>query len=134
MRRHVDQTRASATRNLFRAVGAAIVRDDHLARDGMAPQKFNRFGDAGADGLRFVEAWNDDHGVDRMLAPVLGLASPSAGQRARRSDRKLSRSDGWSTGDWKRTEISNPYRVVLLRAISAGHFPCQVGSGNQCVG
>jgi asparagine synthase (glutamine-hydrolysing) len=30
--------------------------------------------------------------------------------------------EDWPAGGWERDEVSNPYRLALLRAISAGHF------------
>lgn len=37
----------------------------------------------------------------------------------------------WPTGGWERPEVSSPYRLALLRAISTGHFLRRVTGGNR---
>lgn len=39
--------------------------------------------------------------------------------------------DNWPTKGWERDGVSSPYRLALLRAISAGHFMRRTGGGNR---
>jgi asparagine synthase (glutamine-hydrolysing) len=38
--------------------------------------------------------------------------------------------DNWPTSGWERDEVRVPYRIVLLRAISTGHFLRRAIGGN----
>jgi asparagine synthase (glutamine-hydrolysing) len=37
----------------------------------------------------------------------------------------------WPSGGWERAEVSSPYRLALLRGLSAGHFLRRASGGNQ---
>ena len=39
--------------------------------------------------------------------------------------------ENWPTAGWERHDVSSPYRLALLRAISAGHFLRRMAGGNQ---
>ena len=39
--------------------------------------------------------------------------------------------ENWPSGGWERPEVSSPYRLALLRAISTGHFLRRVTGGNR---
>jgi asparagine synthase (glutamine-hydrolysing) len=39
--------------------------------------------------------------------------------------------ENWPTAGWERPEISSPYRLALMRAISTGHFLRRVTGGNE---
>src|SRR6185437_5183414 len=62
--------RAEGRRDFLRSVGAAIVGDDHLARDAVLAEGVDRLGHAGCYGVRFIEAGHhhrelDDGRLDR---------------------------------------------------------------------
>ena len=71
------QARAHAVGDLARAVGAAIVGDQHLAGDARAGQETLRLEDAGRQRLGLVEARHQDGELDRvgrrLLAGVQAL-------------------------------------------------------------
>jgi asparagine synthase (glutamine-hydrolysing) len=39
--------------------------------------------------------------------------------------------DNWPTEGWEKAEVSSPYRLALLRGLSAGHFLRRASGGNQ---
>jgi asparagine synthase (glutamine-hydrolysing) len=39
--------------------------------------------------------------------------------------------ENWPTGGWDRADVSSPYRLALLRGLSAGHFLRRAMRGNQ---
>jgi len=46
-------------------------------------------------------------------------------------DRMKALQANWPTGGWERDEVMQPYRLALLRGISAGHFLHKATGGNR---
>ena len=69
----MDYSRAPASRDFERAVGAAVVGDHHLAGVMIFADRALSFLDTLCERVSFIQAWNDHAQLDIRLACIVGV-------------------------------------------------------------
>jgi asparagine synthase (glutamine-hydrolysing) len=67
----------------------------------------------------------------RLVEEIDGLEDCPAAARALDVTRMRQLVENWPEGGWDRDEIMQPYRLALMRGISAGHFLRRATGANR---
>jgi asparagine synthase (glutamine-hydrolysing) len=103
-----------------------------LARHALANRLPKFVIDAGGRGLQAAD-WHErlTKARDRVAAELDRLGACPDAVRALDLPRLRQLVERWPTNGWERDEVMVPYRLALLRGISAGHFIRRVAGSNR---